>query len=111
MEDLMRIVIEAYFKAYELKDLAALSELLADDVTLKDWEISVTGKEDVLAKAGELFQAFDTIIFKDLIIYQDGGTFWCEFELPLPDGGSIHVVDKIVVGENNLIISIEAFKQ
>ena len=46
-----------YFVAWNAHDVPGLRALLADDVTLVDWDIEKTGGDEVAAATGHLFEA------------------------------------------------------
>ena len=41
-------IAREYFKAWNRQDLKALGSLLTEDVRLRDWDISVHGKKNVI---------------------------------------------------------------
>lgn len=110
LDTTMLAIVEAYFQAFQLKDLNSVGNLLSENITLVDWDISANGKKEVLSAIAEIFQNLETINFNNLIINQTGNIFWCQFELPLPGGEILYILDKITLDQNNQIISIEAFK-
>ena len=56
-----------YFSAFSNKDLEGLSEVLSDDVSLKDWEMRADGKEAVLAASKNIFDAVNKIEIKPVL--------------------------------------------
>jgi hypothetical protein len=51
----------AYLKHYSDRDIVEISEMFADDVALRDWKISVLGKEMTIAEIEKNFSSAKTI--------------------------------------------------
>ncbi len=51
----------AYLEAYAAKDLQRVSDMLADDVQLRDWKISVSGRNSAVAETEKNFQSANSI--------------------------------------------------
>ena len=59
--DLKSLCLE-YFETFSRKDLGGLEIMFTGDVTLRDWENSAVGKEDVVAIYEKIFHSVDTIV-------------------------------------------------
>jgi len=98
-----------YFETFSRKDTAGLSELFADTVVVRDWEISPQGKTDVLAANQSIFDKVDTIVVTPLALYEDGNTVSAELEILINDNTKLLVVD-VITFEGDKISSLRAYK-
>jgi len=102
-------IAEKYLNAFGSKDIDKLSDLYSDDVTLRDWETTITGKDNLL-KANKDF--FDTVQNLDVVV---GGlcinhaTIAAEIIIHIDDE-SLLVTDIITVNGQGYISSIRAYK-
>ena len=64
----------AYLDAYARKDIASVGAMFADDVTLRDWNQAVRGKDAALAETAKNFSAAGSFAIEPLGIYADGDT-------------------------------------
>ena len=58
-----------YFTAFSNKELDALAGMFDDHVTLRDWEMSASGKTAVLAANKNIFDSVETITVTPLKLY------------------------------------------
>lgn len=102
-------LIVKYQKAFNEHDLEKLNELFDNKIRLKDWDIDVIGKKNVLKSNLKLFKSLKNIKCVPLqtIIYKN--TAICEINV-LVNKKKINVVDIIKFNNNKKIISIKAFK-
>jgi len=98
-----------YFNAFEAKDIDHLSKLYADSVTLRDWDITATGKEDVLQANRNIFAAIENLKVEILEIHVAGNVCACEIVIYINDD-SILVTDVIGFNSENQIEFIRAYK-
>ena len=57
----MRNKVQEYFEAFSNKDVDKLRELYDDEISLRDWLSSASGKEDVIKSNQMLFDACSTV--------------------------------------------------
>ena len=101
-----------YFQKFSDKDLEALAEMFAEDVRLTDWDISESGKDDVVAANKRIFDSVESIVVKPLSVYSDGDdSFAVEILILVNDKEILEVVDVICFNEEGLINSIKAYKR
>ena len=101
-----------YFQKFSDKDLEALAEMFAEDVLLTDWDISESGKDDVVAANKRIFDSVESIVVKPLSVYSDGdNSFAVEILILVNDKEILEVVDVICFNEEGLINSIKAYKR
>jgi len=98
-----------YFEMFSNKDLTALSDIFGNDVTLRDWERSATGKADMLAVAKGIFDAVNTINVTPITLYEEGDTVVAEIEILVNGDTKLLVVD-VIKFENDKISSVVAYK-
>lgn len=96
-------------KAYENKDLAGVAALFANDIFLRDWKISVKGKEAVLQETQKNFDAGSNISIDVLRTYEDKKTVIAELHIIVENSEDIYVTDIATFDETGLITSIRAY--
>ena len=109
MIDLKSIAIE-YFETFSRKDLDGLGIMFTGDVTLRDWEISATGIDEVLAANKKIFDSVEYIHVMPLNLYQDGNTVAAELSIVVSGAIVLRVVDIITFNDTGKIVSIKAYK-
>jgi len=105
----IKSLITKYQKAFNYHDLNKLSELFDNKIRLKDWDIDVKGKKNVLKANKEIFEKVKKIkcIPIQTIIYRK--TAICEVYVVV-NKKKINVVDIIKFNDKKKIIYIKAFK-
>ena len=99
----------AYLTHYANKDIARISEMLAEDVTLRDWKISVSGKASVIAETEKNFQAADTVAIEILHLYQEEQGVAAELRIIVDGKDILYVVDVVTFNTDGKIKAIRAF--
>lgn len=106
-------LVQRYFKAFERKDLATITDLLCSDVTLQDPFVGiVSGKAAVLAIYQGAFDAHKSIQLEQLRCFSSDTGMAAEFKLQLTNLEDKQVrLDGIdcFEFEHNLIRSIRAY--
>ena len=118
-----------YFKDFSNQDIEALSEMFSEDIHLCDWNIDVTGKENVINAIKDIYNSVDSITIKPVYFYSnDKDWFACEILIDavnkegmheVDDEGrdqvtfkwSVEVVDVIHFNKDGKIESIKAYKR
>ncbi len=98
-----------YFEAFAAKDVKRLFELLDPNVTLRDWEVEISGRDHVVGKMNEIFQAFDEIEVLPLRVYRENQTIIAELYISL-DRENIKVLDILEFSHDDKILAVRAFK-
>ncbi len=98
-----------YFETFSRKDLPGLAVMFTDDVVLRDWERSASGKVDMLAANKAIFDAVDTITVTPLALYEDGNTVTAEIEVLVNGDTKLLVVD-VITFDGDKISSLRAYK-
>ena len=65
-------IVEKYLNAFGSKDIDKLSDLYSDDVTLRDWETTITGKDNLL-KANIIHIDDESLLVTDIITVNGQG--------------------------------------
>lgn len=101
-------ITKKYFEHFSNQDLDALSELFCEDITLKDWENDISGKEKVLDVIRGIFVLTPVIEIIPAVIACIDNTAMAEILISAGDT-ALEVVD-VIEYENDKIISIRAYK-
>ena len=100
----------AYLAAYAAKDLEAIAAMFADDVRLRDWKISVRGKDAALAETQKNFAAAETIAIDILATYVAHGAVAGELRIVVDEREVLYVVDVVSFDAQGRITSIRAYR-
>ena len=105
--------LNVYFNRFSNKDITNLSSMFSDDVTLSDWDISVSGKADVIQANKNIFLSVDSIKVTPLNFYSndDGTEFAVDIKITINNKEILNVVDLISFNNEGLIHSIKAYKK
>ena len=101
----------AYFNFFSNKNIKKVEGALSENVTLNDWNVSCSGKYEVMSATKSIFDSIDTIDVKPKNIFCDKNVVIAELEIVINNAVTECVVDVISFDENNLITSIEAYKK
>jgi hypothetical protein len=99
-----------YFEAFAAKDAKALGALLAENVSLRDWEQSAEGYTAVLAANQAIFDAVGTISVTPLRLFANGSALACELEITIDGRNRLKVVDILEFDAQGKICAVRAFK-
>lgn len=65
----VKALAQAYFEAWNAQDLEKLGIGFHDDVTLRDWDVSASGRQPVVDANGGIFKAVPAIKIEVLNIF------------------------------------------
>lgn len=99
----------AYLRHYSNKDIDRVSDMFSDDVTLRDWNISVVGKAAAVVETSQNFQSCQSIEIQVLGIHESGDTVAGELHIVVDDNTKLYVVDVISFDHDGKIKSIRAY--
>ena len=103
-----------YFDTWNKHDLPGLRALLADDATLRDWDVEVAGRDAVVAANAKIFAAVPGIKIEVLTTHVavNTTTVVCEILVRTNNekGEVLKVVDVISFDEESKIVSVRAYK-
>lgn len=83
--------------------------MFADDVTLRDWNISVSGKAAAVAETSRNFESCQSIEIQALGIFEGSDTAAGELRIVVDGKIELHVVDVISFDPDGKIKSIRAY--
>ena len=99
-----------YFKNFESMNLSELSDMFNEEVTLKDWNIEVSGKQSVVEANESIFNSVENIKVAVDNLYISGQTAIAQLSIYINEEPALPVVDIINFDEQNLITSITAYR-
>lgn len=98
-----------YLQHYADKNLDAVSAMFADDIRLRDWKISVVGKELAVAETKKNFDSAESIEIEVLELYEGAGSVAGELRIVVDRTEILYVVDVIGFDSDGKILSIKAY--
>ena len=99
----------AYLQAYESRDIVRVADMLADDVSLRDWKISVRGKAAAVAETQANFDASRSIEIHPLRLHVGEASVSGELRILVDDSIELFVVDVLDFDAQGKIRAIRAF--
>jgi ketosteroid isomerase-like protein len=102
-------VARAYLAAYAARDLAGIEPLLAEGVTLRDWNLRVAGKAAALAETRKNFDATRSLAIEVLAVYARPDGVAAELRITVDEATVIHVVDAFDFDADGRIAAIRAY--
>ena len=99
-----------YFNSFSKKSITEIEKTLSENVTLNDWNISCSGKSEVIGATQNIFDSVDTIDVKPINIYCCKDVVIAELKIVINNSTTELVVDVITFDINNKIASIRAYK-
>ncbi len=103
-----------YFATFSEKDIEGLKNMFSDNVSLRDWEISVEGIDEVLKANQNIFDSVDTIVVKPIRVWdflsQEDNVVVAELEIVVNDEVTELVTDILEFDDDEKIKSIRAYK-
>jgi hypothetical protein len=103
-------IAREYFKAWNRQDLIALGSLLTEDVRLRDWDISVHGKKDVIQANRKIYDAVPKIRADVVEITSGDRVIFAQLKVFTAVDEFIEVVDILRFSKDIKISSIHAYK-
>ena len=104
-------IVKSYFEFFSNKDIQKIENLFAENITLKDWEINVKGKKNVIQANKNIFNSVNSIVVTPKNIYQDNLVALCEIDIFINSNENLKVIDIIKFNDKKEIIEISAYKQ
>ncbi len=99
----------AYLRAYEAQDIAQVADMFADDVSLRDWKIHVTGKQAAIAETQANFAAARSIEIQPLHLHESARSVAGELRIVVDGTVELFVVDVVDFDDAGRITAIRAF--
>ncbi|OUS41720.1 hypothetical protein BE221DRAFT_64705 [Ostreococcus tauri] len=84
----------AYFTAWNCHDIAALRTLFSTHIELHDWNVRVTGKEEVIKANADIFDAFPNVSIDivDTLVCVSKRAVTCEIIVHLNDAANATLI-------------------
>lgn len=98
-----------YLDRYQNKDLDAVAEMFADNILLRDWKISVQGKQAAVAETRKNFQNAETIDIEVLNCMSNETSVSGELKIIVDSTEVLYVVDVLTFDTYGQISSIRAY--
>lgn len=98
-----------YIHHYSAKNLDAISDMFADDITLRDWKISVSGKATAISETKKNFTNADTIDISILSLFEDDKAIAGELKIVVDKTEVLFVVDILNFNDDGKICAIKAY--
>jgi steroid delta-isomerase len=98
-----------YLRLYAAKDIAQISGMFAEDITLRDWKIRVQGKAAAVAETKTNFAAANSIEIQPLRLYEAAGAVVGELRIVVDGNTELFVVDALDFDARGKITAIRAF--
>ncbi|WP_339898033.1 nuclear transport factor 2 family protein [uncultured Gilvimarinus sp.] len=98
-----------YLSHYASRDIGHVAAMLAENVLLRDWKISVRGKEAVIHETRRNFQSSTNIDIETLRLYSSESAVIGELKITIDDSDPLYVTDIIHFDEDGKIQSIRAY--
>lgn len=98
-----------YLRAYESRDIDRVADLLADDVSLRDWKIAVHGKAAAVAETQANFEAARSIQIQPQRLHVGEASVAGELRILVDGHIELFVVDVLDFDSQGKITAIRAF--
>lgn len=98
-----------YLRHYADKNLDAIAAMFADDITLRDWNLAVTGKAAALSETAKNFGAAQTIEIEVLHLYANDDGVAGELRIVIDGATELFVVDVLTFAADGRIQAIRAY--
>ncbi|MBP8164345.1 MAG: nuclear transport factor 2 family protein [Anaerolineales bacterium] len=99
-----------YLRHYAAKDLQAISAMLAENVHLRDWNISVHGKDKAMLETAKNFAEAESIEIHVLAAYENDDTVAGELHIVVDGIIDLYVVDVVTFNAQGRITAIRSYK-
>lgn len=99
-----------FLDCYARKDIASISQMLAQDAVLRDWNLCVRGREAVEAATLQNFRDADTIEIEVLHLYESKDAVAGEIRIVVDRSIELYVVDVIQFDAESKVKAIRSYK-
>ena len=103
-------LFRTYLHHYADKNLEAISAMLAEEVHLRDWNISVHGKAAALRETEKNFAEAESIEIRVLALYENSDTVAGELHIVADGRINLYVVDVVTFNTQGCITAIRSYK-
>ncbi len=99
-----------YLARYADRDIAAIDAMLAGDVTLTDWNITVRGKAAALAETAKNFASASCIAITPRNLMESACSVSAELHIVVDGNIDLYVVDVLDFAPTGKITAIRAYR-
>ena len=103
-------LFQMYLRYYDQKDLEGIAAMLAEEVHLRDWNISVWGKAEALRETARNFAEVDSLEIRVLNTYENTDTVAGEVHIIVNGTIELYVVDVVAFDAHSKIKAIRSYK-
>ena len=103
-------IFQTYLHHYADKNLEAIPAMLAEEVHLRDWNISVHGKAAALRETEKNFAEAESIEIRVLAAYENADTVAGELHIVVDGRINLYVVDVVTFNSQGCITAIRSYK-
>lgn len=97
--------------AYQNRNLERTAQMIADDVTLQDWNVSGAGRDFYLSETKKNFDDVSDIKIEIRQLLQNKNSVAAQLKITLNGGEvTLDVVDVFTFNDDGLITSVRAYK-
>ena len=98
-----------YLHLYASRDLDAIAELFAEQIQLRDWNLTVQGKAAALAETRHNFDSVDSLQIDILSLFESADGVAGELRILINGRDWLHVVDVLRFDADGRIDQIHAY--
>ena len=98
-----------YLGNYQSKDIEAVSGMFAQDILLRDWKISVYGKDAAVCETQKNFENASSLEIEVLNLMENSNCVSGELKIVVDNIETLFVVDVVTFNDEGLISSIRAY--
>lgn len=103
-------LFHTYLRHYAEKNLESISALLAEEVHLRDWNISVNGKAEAIRETAKNFTEAESIEINILSIYENSDTVAGELHIMVNGKIDLYVMDVLTFNKQGKVTAIRSYK-
>lgn len=101
---------DAFLRAYAAKDLEGIAEMLSEGAALRDWDISVRGRQAVISATKTNFDNAATIAIEVLSVCESRDCVAAELRITVDTSIELYVVDVIQFDASGKVLAIRSYK-
>jgi steroid delta-isomerase len=98
-----------YLRRYAAKDLDGIAAMFSEEVTLRDWNLGVTGKAAALAETRKNFESARSLDIDVLRLHESGPSVAGELRILVDGHLELFVVDVVDFDDDGRILAIRAY--
>ncbi|WP_431048517.1 nuclear transport factor 2 family protein [Roseateles sp. L2-2] len=104
-----REIFLGYLRRYAAKDLDGIASMFSEEVTLRDWNLSVKGREAAIAETRKNFESATSLQIEVLHVLENTNSVAGELRILVDGHIELFVVDVLDFDAEGRITAIRAF--